>query len=196
VSARPTLSLVRISPITSCHSFFVEMFVLCALIARTGNHWQLLHTKQQYTVKDTKSTTTHMLWRGLPVRISLAGGSAHSVPPAALRWKLPGRPASAPLRIQPPAGRTGCPLLLQSPNRIDGRRACPHMPPMHCACCAMMKSWTLCATRCAEGVCTPPRSQGLPYSNLERWGPDHLPVHEETCCSPSRGSSVCVGDCG
>jgi hypothetical protein len=66
------------------------------------------------------------------------------------------------------------------------------MPPMHCACCAMMKSWTLCAARCAEGVCPPPRSQGLPYSTLERWGPGHLPAHAETCCSPSRGSSVWV----
>jgi hypothetical protein len=46
VSARPTLSLVRICAFASSHLFLVEMSVLCALIARAGNALQLSHTRQ------------------------------------------------------------------------------------------------------------------------------------------------------
>jgi hypothetical protein len=50
---------------------------------------------------------------GLPVPTSTLGAAAR-LSSAALRRRLPGRPASAHRRIQPPAGLTGRPLLLQS----------------------------------------------------------------------------------
>jgi hypothetical protein len=35
------------------------------------------------------------------------------------------------------------------------------IPPKHCACWAMMKSWTLCAARCAEGGLPSTKEPGL-----------------------------------
>jgi hypothetical protein len=114
-----------------------------------SNH-TLTQAQHTYARQRAQSTYDELLWDiGQPPQLhmqtlarlrSVACESAsawmEAVPtafsPAALRWRIPSRPASAPRRIQPPAGRTGRPLLLQSPLRINGRRACPHMPSHLC----------------------------------------------------------------
>jgi hypothetical protein len=122
-------------------------------------------------------------WRPCPLLTNCASRMATSGPPCGGALGSP----TSPMELQPLLAFA----VLSSARRTLSTPS-PAVPPISCACCTMMKSWTLCAVRCGGGGLLRRRSPVSLCCICSRRACGHRQGRTETCCSLLRGSSAWV----